>query len=159
MRATPGVVQAVAAGSFRRMRETVGDLDILVTAHQPAAVTARFTHYDEVAQVLASGEILDCPEDPIHTRTHGVRLLRSKKVPIRDDHGRPAYLLGISEDVTDLKRAEAFRLSDLLVQSMVDYAVFLLDPDGRVKTWNLGAERLTGHDAGEILGRPLAVLA
>ncbi|WP_114810548.1 DNA polymerase/3'-5' exonuclease PolX [Paraburkholderia kururiensis] len=56
LRATPGVVQAVAAGSFRRMRETVGDLDILVTTRQPAAVTARFVHYDEVAQVLASGE-------------------------------------------------------------------------------------------------------
>lgn len=56
LRATPGVVRAVAAGSFRRMRETVGDLDILVTAHQPAAVTARFTQYDEVAQVLAGGE-------------------------------------------------------------------------------------------------------
>lgn len=56
LRATPGVIEAVAAGSFRRRCSTVGDLDILVTAREPVSVTQRFVHYDEVTEVLSSGE-------------------------------------------------------------------------------------------------------
>ncbi|WP_090692659.1 DNA polymerase/3'-5' exonuclease PolX [Paraburkholderia phenazinium] len=56
LRATPGVDKVYAAGSFRRMRETVGDLDILVTARDGAAVIQRFTQYEEVNTVLASGD-------------------------------------------------------------------------------------------------------
>lgn len=55
LHAVPGVADAVPAGSFRRRRETVGDLDILVTARDPAAVTEAFVGYDEVARVLSSG--------------------------------------------------------------------------------------------------------
>ena len=61
LQAVPGVLQVIVAGSFRRMRETVGDLDILVTAapdstvmHSP--VMQRFTAYDEVAEVYSAGE-------------------------------------------------------------------------------------------------------
>jgi DNA polymerase (family X) len=50
-----GVERTVAAGSFRRMRETVGDLDILVTAAAGSPVAQRFTHYEDVREVLASG--------------------------------------------------------------------------------------------------------
>jgi PAS domain S-box-containing protein len=42
-----------------------------------------------------------------------------------------------------------------LVQSISDYAIFLLDPKGRVATWNAGAERLYGYQEAEILGEPL----
>ena len=51
-----GVQQVVLAGSYRRFRETVGDLDILVTATDSAKVMERFTKYDEVAKVLAKGD-------------------------------------------------------------------------------------------------------
>jgi DNA polymerase (family 10) len=56
LQALPGVQQVTVAGSFRRMRETVGDLDILVTAAPDSPVMQRFTAYDEVAEVLAAGE-------------------------------------------------------------------------------------------------------
>ena len=52
----PGAGRVALAGSFRRMRETVGDLDILVTATAPARVMQRFLAYPEVAQVLSRGE-------------------------------------------------------------------------------------------------------
>jgi DNA polymerase (family 10) len=55
LEATPGVKRADAAGSLRRMRETVGDLDILVAAGEDSAVSERFVHYDEVKEVLARG--------------------------------------------------------------------------------------------------------
>jgi PAS domain S-box-containing protein len=40
----------------------------------------------------------------------------------------------------------------LLVNELRDYAIFMLDVEGVVRTWNLGAERLTGYNAGEIIG-------
>ncbi|MCL5059598.1 MAG: PHP domain-containing protein [Candidatus Thermoplasmatota archaeon] len=55
LRAVPGVEQVTVAGSFRRMRETVGDLDILVTATANSPVMRRFTAYDEVAEILSAG--------------------------------------------------------------------------------------------------------
>jgi DNA polymerase (family 10) len=51
-----GVRQVAVAGSFRRMRETVGDIDILVTAEAGSPVMQRFVGYDEVKEVLAHGE-------------------------------------------------------------------------------------------------------
>jgi DNA polymerase (family 10) len=52
----PGVDRVVAAGSFRRMRETVGDLDLLVTARKSNAAVERFVAYAEVEKVTAQGE-------------------------------------------------------------------------------------------------------
>ena len=55
LRQIPGVGEVVVAGSFRRMRETVGDLDLVVTTTDPAAVTRRFLAYDEVKEILVEG--------------------------------------------------------------------------------------------------------
>ena len=46
--------------------------------------------------------------------------------------------------------ADQFRL---LVEAVRDYAIFLLDPNGRVVSWNAGAERIKGYAAQEILGQ------
>lgn len=55
LQATRGVHKVIAAGSFRRRRSTVGDLDILVTAQDAAAITRRFLKFDDVAEVVSSG--------------------------------------------------------------------------------------------------------
>jgi PAS domain S-box-containing protein len=47
-------------------------------------------------------------------------------------------------------RGEDFQL---FADSVVDYAIFMLDPAGRVASWNLGAQRLKGYQADEIIGR------
>jgi DNA polymerase (family 10) len=52
----PGVGDVTVAGSFRRGRETVGDLDLLVASRRPAAAMKAFTGYDEVREVLAAGD-------------------------------------------------------------------------------------------------------
>jgi DNA polymerase (family 10) len=49
-------VGGVVAGSFRRMRDTVGDIDILVASDEPEKATARFVGYPEVREVIAQGE-------------------------------------------------------------------------------------------------------
>lgn len=53
-------------------------------------------------------------------------------------------------DLPPLRGEVAFRL---LVEAVADYAIFLLGPDGRVLTWNLGAQRIKGYTADEIVGQ------
>jgi PAS domain S-box-containing protein len=48
-------------------------------------------------------------------------------------------------------------LQRLLIESVVDYAIFVLDPDGNILTWNLGAERLKGYTDDEIIGRHFSI--
>jgi len=58
-------------------------------------------------ETLAGGRLVDIPEEPVQTRGMGTRILHTKKIPISDGDGTPRYLLGISEDVTERKEAEA----------------------------------------------------
>jgi PAS domain S-box-containing protein len=62
----------------------------------------------------------------------------------------------VSEDPPSPRLLEdaAFRL---LVASVVDYAIFMLDPRGKVATWNPGAERIKGYPEAEVLGRSFAM--
>ena len=57
-------------------------------------------------EVLASHRLLDIPSETIRTKDKGERFLHTKKIPLYNASGEPEYLLGISEDVTDRKRAE-----------------------------------------------------
>jgi PAS domain S-box-containing protein len=64
----------------------------------------------------------------------------------------------VTRDLTDRRQAEeALRASEegfrLLVDGVKDYAIFMLDPTGRVVTWNTGAERIKGYAPNEIIGR------
>ncbi|HTO74957.1 MAG TPA: DNA polymerase/3'-5' exonuclease PolX [Thermoanaerobaculia bacterium] len=52
----PGVEKLEVAGSYRRRKDTVGDVDILVAARRPEEIARRFVSYPEVARVLARGE-------------------------------------------------------------------------------------------------------
>src|ERR671935_3245571 len=67
-----------------------------------------------------------------------------------DVDARLARELGAGADPTDAQ----FRL---LVESVSDYAIYLLDPGGGVASWNAGAERIKGYAAQEILGRHFSV--
>lgn len=60
----------------------------------------------------------------------------------------------VTRDLTErresMQREQIFRL---LVNSVADYAIFMLSPDGIVMTWNEGAERINGYSANEIIGK------
>ena len=78
--------------------------------------------------------------------------------PLRDDQGRLLGFGTVSRDLTEPRRAdqqlreseERFRL---IVESTIDYAIFMLDPQGRVVSWNAGAQRLKQYTADEIIGK------
>ena len=82
---------------------------------------------------------------------------------LRDSSGRLTGFLKITRDLTERRRHEqTLRESEerfrLLVNSVKEYAIFMFDTEGQVASWNLGAERIIGYTAAEIIGRPLSCL-
>lgn len=77
---------------------------------------------------------------------------------LRDASGQLLGFAKVTRDRTKLHEAEEdLRRSEerfrLLVEGVSDYAIYMLDPEGQVTTWNLGAERMKGYSSEEILGR------
>ncbi|HEX6539837.1 MAG TPA: PAS domain S-box protein [Candidatus Dormibacteraeota bacterium] len=81
---------------------------------------------------------------------------------VRDSGGRTPYLILEAHDITPeaapsrapFDSEARFRA---FVDSVADYAIFMLDTDGNVATWNVGAEKLKGYTAGEITGQHFRV--
>jgi len=77
--------------------------------------------------------------------------------PIRDNQGQVVGFAKVTRDLTERREAE-LRLREtqeqfrLLVQGVTDYAIYLLTPEGIVRSWNAGAERIKGYKPEEIIG-------
>jgi PAS domain S-box-containing protein len=76
---------------------------------------------------------------------------------INDENGDLIGFAKITRDMSDKREAqhallEAERRFRILVQGVTDYAIFMLDPDGKVANWNAGAERIKGYSPDEIIG-------
>jgi PAS domain S-box-containing protein len=77
-------------------------------------------------------------------------------------NGEVRGFVKVTRDLTDRRRMEEhLKQSEerlrLMIHSVKDYAIFLLDPAGHVVSWNTGAERLKGYSAGEIIGRHFSI--
>src|SRR5262249_19425056 len=76
---------------------------------------------------------------------------------IRGDDGELIGFAKITRDITERRAAqealaESERQFRLMVQGVTDYAIYQLDPNGIVSTWNAGAQRIKGYSADEIIG-------
>lgn len=77
--------------------------------------------------------------------------------PVHDEDGTLIGFAKVTRDISDKKEAERalFRSEQqfrLLVQGVRDYAIYMLDPDGNVSSWNAGAQAIKGYTAEEIIG-------
>lgn len=99
---------------------------------------------------------------PVPAGTRSVRTALVTLVPIRDSTGQVLYVFAQVQDISAQRRAEdelhrseeSFRL---LVATVEEYAIFMLDTSGVVASWNAGARRIKGYDAVEIVGRHFRV--
>ncbi len=76
----------------------------------------------------------------------------------RDQAGNPEAILEINSDITVARQAEqqlgaSEERFKLLVEAVQDYAIFMLDPNGYIQSWNAGAQRIKGWSAAEAIGR------
>ena len=116
---------------------------------------------DSISDALNAGKEFS-HEERIIRPDGSIRYLHSVGEVIRDETGAAVRMLGICQDVTERKQAErALQDSEqnyrLLLRGARDYAIYMLDVQGRVRSWNEGAQRLQGYAAEEIIGRHFRV--
>jgi len=136
------------------------NLEKLVPEPLKAQHRAGITRYAETGHgpYIDSRRLLELPALTKSGQEIYVELSLSP-IGLADDTNRDRrFVLAIIRDVTERKRAEeALRHNEerfrLLVEGVKDYAIFMLDPKGKVASWNEGAHRIKGYRQQEILGR------
>lgn len=139
-------------------QEAIGKNDYDIYPKEQADV---FTAQD---REILTGErnqstVKDIPEEPIQTRHKGMRILHTRKVPILDAAGRPQYVLGITEDITERRQVdESVRLYDQIVENMqiglYVYHLENIDDDSTLRAIasNPAATLFTGLEMADVLG-------
>src|SRR3954453_8788653 len=56
------------------------------------------------------------------------------------------------------ERLDGAGMFHLLIENVKDFAIFMLDPEGRIVSWNTGAERTLGYSEPEIIGQPFSII-
>lgn len=96
--------------------------------------------------VLASGQVLDIPEEPVATANGQIRYLHTQKIGLRDSQGVPSHLLGIAIDVTERRESERTLAEFKSTLDRTLDGVFLFDAQNlRCFYANQGAVQLLGY--------------
>ncbi len=123
--------------------------------YPPELVAQRFPEF-ELETATKTGRFED---EGWRVRKNGSRFWANVVITaLRNEAGELIGFAKVTRDLTERRAAEtALRESEqafrLLVGGVKDYAIFMLDPSGRVATWNEGAERIKGYRPNEIIGR------
>ena len=117
----------------------------------------------DILRLLTRGEKLVEYSARLRCKDGSVREVSITSSVRFDETGKFLHTRCFTRDVTEhLRVARALRESEerfrMLLAGVKDFAIFMLDVGGRVETWNLGAERLYGHSAEEIVGQHVSEL-
>jgi PAS domain S-box-containing protein len=129
------------------------------TFYPEEAVARRFPEYElEVAAKVGRFE-----DEGWRVRKDGSLFWANVVITaLRDESGALIGFAKVTRDLTE-RRAHEESLAEseerfrLLVDGVVDYAIFMLDANGRVVTWNTGAQRISGYAADEIVGKHFSI--
>jgi PAS domain S-box-containing protein len=164
------LLQAEMAVSQERGRIAIfGELVALLWADGKTAEALRVEQlWNDLAQshsfsLLCSYPIADCDNER-HIEPflkmcgeHSGVIPSESYLALRNEKDRFRNIASLQEKAQVLEREIGVRESEvpfrLLVEAVQDYAIFILNPDGCVRTWNIGAQRIKGYKAEEIIGK------
>jgi PAS domain S-box-containing protein len=158
---TDGIVRSWHSGAVRTMGYEAGEI---VGSHfsrfyEPDAIAAGQPQAD-LEKAAREGRAED---EGWRLRKDGARFWASSVMtPMRGPGGEISGFASVTRDLTQRREAEErLRTSEetfrLLVATVKDYAIFLLDPTGKIMTWNAGAERIKGYAPSEIIGKHFSI--
>lgn len=115
---------------------------------------------EEVFKKLMRGKVKEVEyfENPILTKSGKKRIILWHNSILKNKEGKITGTLSSGIDITRYKRVkEALRRSEdkfrLMIQEVKDYAIFMLDAEGIISSWNEGARRIKGYNQEEIIGK------
>jgi PAS domain S-box-containing protein len=129
------------------------------SAFYPPDAIARGWPQEELRRATQFGRLED---EGWRVRKDGRRFWANVTItPIQDASGAIAGFAKVTHDLSERRaHEEQLRGSEerlrLLVENVRDYAIFMLDEEGCVRSWNAGARAINGYEAHEIIGKPLA---
>jgi PAS domain S-box-containing protein len=159
-----GMATMTLTGTVVRANRALGHLvekevtQLVGLQYSSLAAAEQVDHVIDALRRAQAGEGAVVRVEHAVTTSRGQRLLLATAAPVADARGRPLYLFIQVQDVTAQRSAEeGLRRSEerfkLLVEAVEDYAIFMLDPDGYIASWNAGAQRIKGYRAEEIIGK------
>ena len=148
----------VARGLLRSPRDPVGQeltrLFRIVNEETRAAVES------PVTRVLREGAVVGLANHTVLLAGDDTEIpIDDSAAPILDGQGRMVGTVLVFRDVSERRAAERARWLLAAIVESTDDAVVSKDLDGRITSWNAGAERMFGYTEQEVLGRPVSILA
>jgi PAS domain S-box-containing protein len=122
-------------------------------------------HPDDVEMVVAEGRRVRETGEPFRGEYRCIAAdgrtvwVLDETYLVRDEEGRPAFVQGFLLDVTARRGAEAARAQLAAIVESSEDAIMSADLEGKITSWNTGAERTFGWTAAEAVGQPIAMLA